>query len=125
MLVKAIEIRDRNTFVAAVAIKLVPTDEGQRYLLSHAGYGFDRPAVVLMLLNDCQAHSDPHDWTGRTYPVAHAFIAQHFDTLENGAVVDVEFILGETERPNVSEAHTSPKGESPHPGMDDGGTPFE
>jgi hypothetical protein len=41
MLTKAIEIRDK--FIAAIAIKLIPDDEGQRYLLRRAGYGFGRP----------------------------------------------------------------------------------
>jgi hypothetical protein len=103
MLTKAIEIRDKGTFIAAIAIKLIPDDEGQRYLLRRAGYGFGRPSVVLMNLNDCRAQNDPSDWGGRTWRVAHEFVERHWDRLANGDVVDVEFILGETCKPKVSE----------------------
>ena len=103
MLIKAIEIRDKGTFVPAIAIKLIPDDEGQRYLLRRAGYGFGRPSVVLMNLNDCRAQNDPSDWGGRTWRVAHEFVERHWDRLTNGDVVDVEFILGETCIPKVSE----------------------
>jgi hypothetical protein len=96
MLIKAIEIRDKGTFVPAIAIKLIPDDEGQRYLLRRAGYGFGRLSVVLMNLNDCRAQNDPSDWGGRTWRVAHEFVERHWDRLTNGDVVDVEFILGET-----------------------------
>jgi hypothetical protein len=37
MIVKAIEIRDRNTFIPAIAISTAPANEGQRYLLRGAG----------------------------------------------------------------------------------------
>jgi hypothetical protein len=103
MLIKAIEIWDKGTFIPAIAIKLIPDDEGQRYLIRRAGYGFGRPSIVLMNLNDCRAQNDPSDWGGRTWPVAHEFVERHWDKLANGDVVDVEFILGETCTPKASE----------------------
>ena len=33
MIIKAIEIRDRNTFIPAVVIRMVPANEAQRYLM--------------------------------------------------------------------------------------------
>lgn len=38
MTAKTIEIRDRGTFVPALAIRLEPTNEADRYLLGRAGY---------------------------------------------------------------------------------------
>ena len=48
---------------------------------------------------------DPFAWGSdtRTYQVAHQYIIDHFDELESGAVVDVEFILKETTEPKKSE----------------------
>ena len=116
MIVKAIEIRDRGTFIPAIAIKMVPypagknetwDNEAERYLLRRAGYGFVEPCVVLCKM-ECSgvnrnATYDQHAWGGRTYPVAHNYIIEHFDELESGAVVDVEFILGESTEPKKSE----------------------
>lgn len=39
--------------------------------------------------------------------VAHQFIEDHFDELNDGEVVDVQFILGETKVPKVSESINS------------------
>jgi hypothetical protein len=42
-------------------------------------------------------------------PVAHDWIRAHFDELEDGDVVDVEFILKEKPKPKISERLTAPK----------------
>lgn len=105
MIIKAIEIRDRNTFVPAVAIKMVAANEAQRYLMARVGFR-DGLGVVLMRLNDQKAHSDPYDWgeQERTMPNAHLWLEAHFDEIEDGAVVDVRFVLGEVDSPAESES---------------------
>ena len=112
MIVKAIEIRDRGTFIPALAVKMVPDVDyydRERYLLRRAGYGFVNSCVVLCRMEasgvDRNATYDPFAWGGgtRTYRVAHQYIIDHFDELESGAVVDVEFILKETTEPKKSE----------------------
>ena len=40
---------------------------------------------------------------------AHAYIAGHFEELESGAVIDVEFILGETAEAKKSERLIEPE----------------
>jgi len=35
--------------------------------------------------------------------VAHAYIEKNFHNLNSGDVIDVEFILGETDKPKTSE----------------------
>lgn len=51
-----------------------------------------------------QAEYDSFNWSNaRTMHVAHEYLKEHFDDLESGAVIDVEFILGETETPKRSE----------------------
>jgi hypothetical protein len=48
---------------------------------------------------------DPYSWAGgaRTMPTAHDYITKNFDTLKSGAVIDVEFITGETNTPRPSD----------------------
>ena len=43
------------------------------------------------------------DIKARTMIVAHKFIKEHFDELETGDVIDVEYILGETDTQKMSE----------------------
>ena len=111
MIAKTVEIRDRATFIPALAVKLTPRTEQDRYLLNRAGYGTtpERQAEYVMLVRISggagQATSDPYDWHSSTMQQAHAWLVDHFDELESGAVVDVEYITGLTPEPKRSEAH--------------------
>lgn len=110
MEIKAFELRDAGTFVPSLAIRVDPFNEAERFLIGRAGYGTDpdtqREYIIFMGLHDLQAHYSPHDWgsTNRTRTVAHQYIIDNWDALEHGAVIDVQFILGETEKPKQSEA---------------------
>ena len=57
------------------------------------------------MLYDQQATNDPYGWPGgtRTMPVAHKWILENFDRLDDGQVIDVEFILGITDHPKEPE----------------------
>ncbi len=110
MITKSLEIRDRMTFIAVMAIKMKPANEGQRYLSARSGFGtspWDQSKyVIIMRLDGLETKLDAYDWSGgaRTMKIAHNFIAQNFDDLDDGDVVDVEFILGETDKMKASEA---------------------
>lgn len=119
MIIKALEIRDRNTFIPMFAVLMVPSEgtdqtkenqfEVERFLLRRAGYGFVNPCVMLCRMDanglERNASYDPYGWGGdaRTFPVAHQFIIDHWGELKSGDVIDVEFILGETKEPKQSE----------------------
>jgi hypothetical protein len=100
---KVLELRDKATFIPIIAIKTTFANEGQRYLLRRAGYDHTGSCVILFRANGGEAHYDPYEWTGRTFPAAHHWIVEHFDELSDGDVVDVEFILGETSVVKQSE----------------------
>ena len=108
MKTKTFEIRDRGTFIPAIATRIAPEDwnddanEKDRYLMRRAGYR--SPLVLLGRIDGgIVPHYDIHEWNDRTYHVAHGFIEKSWDALESGAVVDVQFILGETDAPKISE----------------------
>lgn len=104
MISKVLEIRDRGTFIPAIAIRLSPKDDSERYLLAEAGYGVDphvQGEYVLLIRiygGSGFSTSDLLEWPGsaRTMQVAHDFINKTFDKLESGDVIDVQYILGET-----------------------------
>lgn len=126
MITKAFEIRDRATFIPVIATKMTPTvlppvdqtindwhksAEAERYLLRRSGYSADFTdyCVIVCRMEASgvarNATYDPYTWGAgdRTFCVAHKHIIEHWDELESGAVIDVEFILGETTEPKKSE----------------------
>jgi hypothetical protein len=115
MEIKLIELRDRGTFIPMLAIKPVPRSEEERYLLARAGYGRspdDQGEYVLLArLEGGPLRYDPYDWEPpvRTFREAHLWLQDHWDEIASGAVLDVEFIRGETTAPKISERDTFPR----------------
>ncbi len=110
MIAKTFELRDAGTFIPALAIALSPGCEEDRYLIARAGFGRDPESqgkhVILTRLTGGSAEYDIYNWggAGRTMQYAHKYIIENFDRLESGQVIDVEFILGMTDKPKSSEA---------------------
>lgn len=111
MRVKFFELRDAATFIPIFAFRARPDGhitDSEAFLLRRSGFGATSECVIVGRLEcsgiDRNCTYDPYSWGGRTYLVAHQFIEQHFDELESGSVIDVEFILGERSSPKVSEA---------------------
>ncbi len=110
MLTKTFEVRDAGTFMPVLAIRLGSSEERDRYLMARAGFGtssFIQRGYILihpLCYNECSY--DSFFWLKngtRTLHVAHQFILKNFDELDTGAVIDVQYILGETETPKKSE----------------------
>src|ERR1700681_828474 len=100
---KLVEIRDRGTFIPALAVRFDSDIDQEQWLLSKAGYGLTPEDhmryVMLIQINGGggKCAVDPYDWgtNPRTYHVAHKWIAENFDAIKHGQVVCVEHILGE------------------------------
>jgi hypothetical protein len=117
---KLFELRDRGTFIPLLCIKPgaealhktgcddSPCTCGAAFIAKMAWrYGYkDNPAIIVVHMGnpDRGAHSDPYAWSDRTFQTAHQWIKRHWDEIQSGHVVDVEFILGETLEPKASEA---------------------
>jgi hypothetical protein len=110
MLAKMFEVRDRATFIPVLAVQLGSKDEAEAWLLGRLGF-MPRYCqchyVILLKLTEGAEKCvvDPGDWPEfpRTMPTAHKYIKTNFGELEPGAVIDVEFILGEKPSIKVSE----------------------
>lgn len=119
MKTKLLELRDEGTFIPLLCVDMNPDSDpevqyggfaehraAQRYLLRRCGYPCDgRPniAIVKARAHKDRCSNDPYSWGGRTFPIAHHYIIENWDKLKDGDVVDVQFILGETKSPKVSE----------------------
>lgn len=107
MITKLFEVRDRMTFIPVMAAAMSSERTEDAYLLGRAGYrNYEGPtAVIVTRLIDCESANGSHEWSSnaRTMQISHQFIEVNFYDLESGAVIDVEFILGETDKPKTSE----------------------
>ena len=111
MEIKVLEIRDAGTFMPVIAIRPVAKNVYQRYLLQRDGYvADDRESSIILIKPQCHGVAyDPYDWPSnpRTMRVAHVYIADNWQKLYDGSVVDVEFILGESGVAKISEFYTA------------------
>ena len=105
MVTKIFEIRDRATYIPVMATKMVSDNKAEEYHLVRSGYRKKQVLVMMVRLAESWCSYDPYGWDikARTMPVAHKFIKEHFDELETGDVIDVEYILGETDTKKMSE----------------------
>lgn len=102
MKVKMVEIRDAATRIAAIAIKTQGETLKEHQLFRMEGFG--ESSVLLIRPEQQKMCYDPLLWDNRrTMTTAHRYIQEHFDELPDAAVVDVEYILGESETPKTSE----------------------
>lgn len=103
---KLFELRDKATFIVLLAVKLDPTCDKDRYLLSRAGYGrtdVDQSEYIL-LMNASSGNGEFNcEFYDRTYAQAQLYLRHMWSTLKSGDLLDIEFILGETEVPKISE----------------------
>lgn len=123
MILKLLEVRDRGTFIPVFAFRCRPTCfdelgalahkagelvEAEIFLLGRAGCGYSGQSNIVVLGRlDTECHCSPDCWPNaewiRTLPTAHRYIEKNFDKLKTGDVIDVEFILGETQTQKTSE----------------------
>jgi hypothetical protein len=110
MEVKVLEVRDVATFMPIICIRAVPTSEAARYLLRRDGYrGDDTEKCIIVIRPQCNGVSyDPYNWDTDTMRKAHVHIEKNWDKIEDGDVIDVEFIFGTSLRPKLPERLTNP-----------------
>lgn len=117
---KAFQVRDAGTNISIVAFKAkvravgnLSSEEAETKILARAGFhGSATSEIVVVKLSDDQVRYDPFGWPahGRTMKAAHMALSERehpdfirerfracaFDQLESGSVIDVEWLLGET-----------------------------
>ena len=102
---KMFEVRDAGTCMTVIAIKTEGENEKERAHFRRGGWGEN--SIILMKTNgEVVANYDAFEWrnrNNRTLFNAHRYIEENFDNLNNFDVIDVQYILGETESPKQSE----------------------
>ena len=101
---KLFEVRVRGTNIPVMATRLDASNDAEAYLLGRSGYGKERKSwrgyIFLFPIEiDGLATTDPFKQEIHELQVAHRYVNQHFDDLEPGAVLDVDYIEGRREKP--------------------------
>jgi hypothetical protein len=100
--VKFLELRDKKgTFIVAMALQITNSD----WFLWSAG--LSTPLVYLIALSQQRAAYDAYHWQDRTMHTAHRHLEDHWSEIPDGAVIDVEFLLGERPSPQTSARITN------------------
>lgn len=111
MICKVFEVRSPATMIAILAIKLSAHNDQERRLLCHSGFGingysFSRYFIVFPIDGGTgHASTDPYDHKSHELRVAHIYIQKHFDDMENGEVIDIDYIEGNTLAPKTSDLY--------------------
>ncbi len=113
---KVFELRDKATFIPILASRMASvcclasgitdvTEPRVQWLLRRAGYSLSPPYLILLTgLDGGQSEYDPYSWGGsRTWAPAHQHIADHWEELESGDLIDARVILGEESEPCATE----------------------
>lgn len=103
MKTKMLEVRDYATFIPVLCIEMQSDNDSEEWLLSQAGFSTDIRYIELVWISCGDASYDPFSWGDRTMKTAHMFIRQHWNEIESGDVIDVQFILGESSERKESE----------------------
>jgi hypothetical protein len=106
MKLKLLEVRDKGTFIPAFAFSTEREDNAKDYLLWRCGFSDDGSSIMFGFLSgERKACIDSYAWGDRTMHVAHTYVIEHWAELQDGDVIDVQVILGETLTLKVSERH--------------------
>ena len=102
-------VRDKGTLIPVMATMLSNNsgeEECEDKLLSRAGYG-EYGSCLLTMLESGKSTNDPFKWDEycRTMNEAHIYIQKHYYNLNSGDVIDVEYILGESNIKKRSEVN--------------------
>jgi len=100
MNIKFFEVRDNATCMPVMCTKLSGQDS---WLVHRSGFGVDRDYVFYQPLNGSRTEYDLFNWGDRTRQISHRYIEENWDKLQNEDVVDVRFILKETDAPCKSD----------------------
>lgn len=99
---KIFEIRDAGTCISVIAIKTEGSCKEEECHFNRNGWSEDT-VIVTHISDGVTSNYSPYDWCNRTMRDAHLYIEQNFEKLENFEVIDIQFILGETDIKKVSE----------------------
>lgn len=117
--IKFFEVRDYATTIpmCAIAVEVSAGPSREHAILRRAGWNQERGIYMFHLGQDGgKVCYDCYTWGDRTRKVVHAHLCREWDNLQDGQLLDVRVILGETTEPCETDL-------DPPLFLDDGSTP--
>lgn len=102
-----VEVRDRMTFMPVMVTVIDPKNKSERekQLIMRGGFDLSDDFILVTVLNSGDSSFDPYDWKGsRTMSMAHKYILDNINNIQSGEVIDVEYILKETDTKKEPES---------------------
>jgi hypothetical protein len=94
----------------SLATKLKAENLQTAALLSHSGFGKTNKQIETYILvcaidggGDGIATTDAYKHKSEELRIAHIYLNEHFNDLENGSVLDIDFIRGKSKSPKKSD----------------------
>ena len=104
MEIKLFELRDEGTHIPIFAFRSRSDNERESLIFQRGGYLKGSSLIIMGALSGKQCSYDPYDWDrGRSMRIAHQHLTLHWDDLRSGDVIDVCFIMKETDKPCDTE----------------------
>ena len=105
---KKIEVKAKENCTPVMAVRPDASNDAEAYLLGRSGYGLNHPSwrsyiFLFPIEYDGLAVVDPFKQKTHELQVAHSYVNEHFDELEPGAVLDVDYIEGRRPAPRKSD----------------------
>lgn len=106
---KIFEVRDRATLIPTVAFKFNAANKNEKWLLMTAGYGYStEDQGEYIMVGPIEGgrgvmSTDPFKHKSMEMREAHLYILNHWTELDHGAVIDLEFLRGEKDKPAISD----------------------
>lgn len=110
LIAKSFEVRDVATFIPVIAVAMQTPSDDDSYLMRRVGYiGYlkGKKNILVTRIDNNVTIGFASEWASNTMRTAHKFIENNFDQLQNGEVIDVEFIIGRSTAPKQSERYTN------------------
>ena len=105
--IKFVEVVDIATCIPCLLLKGKPDnmDNRQSWIWERGGWG-DTEGIYLMPIQTPELTKyDPYDYKDRTFKTVLLHAQQNWNTINDGDVIDVEFVLGEKSAPKESWQH--------------------
>jgi cold shock CspA family protein len=104
--VKMFEVRDKATCIPVMAVHCHKQEMQPQaaYLMSRSGWTESQQFIYIMNTKSGIANYNAGNWDSNTMFIAHNYIETGFHELNDGQVIDVEFIQGFTKEPKASES---------------------
>lgn len=94
---KYFEVLDVGTCISVLCVELVSGEETPKesFLLGRVGFRGDL-YILMINLSNMQVEYGSYEWKDKnsTLQTAHEFVIEHWQDLESGDVIDVEYIRG-------------------------------